>query len=56
MDRELWISRLGGPLLASLSPIVRPIIGAYFDTDADSSSEARHDEARRHPVFILSRA
>jgi deazaflavin-dependent oxidoreductase (nitroreductase family) len=41
-------------LLASLSPIVRPVIGAYFATDQSASIEAWQEEARKHPVFILT--
>jgi deazaflavin-dependent oxidoreductase (nitroreductase family) len=43
-------------LLASLSPIVRPVIGAYFVTDPSAPIEAWHEEARKHPVFILTPA
>jgi deazaflavin-dependent oxidoreductase (nitroreductase family) len=43
-------------LLASLSPIVRPVIGAYFATDPSAPIEAWRDEARKHPVFILTPA
>ena len=41
-------------LLASLSPIVRPVIGAYFTTDPSAPLEAWREEARKHPVFVLS--
>jgi deazaflavin-dependent oxidoreductase (nitroreductase family) len=43
-------------LLASLSPIVRPVIGAYFTTDLSAPLEAWQEEARKHPVFILTPA
>ncbi len=43
-------------LLASLSPIVRPVIGAYFTTDLSAPVEAWREEARKHPVFILTPA
>ena len=43
-------------LLASLSPIVRPVIGAYFTTDLSAPVEAWQEEARKHPVFILTPA
>ena len=43
-------------LLASLSPIVRPVIGAYFATDLSAPLDAWQEEARRHPVFILTPA
>ena len=43
-------------LLASLSPLVRPVIGSYFSTDTSAPIEAWQDEARRHPVFILTPA
>ena len=43
-------------LLASLNPIVRPVIGSYFATDLSAPIEAWQDEARRHPVFILTPA
>ena len=43
-------------LLASLSPIVRPVIGAYFATDRGAPIEEWQEEARRHPVFILTQA
>jgi deazaflavin-dependent oxidoreductase (nitroreductase family) len=43
-------------LLASLSPIVRPVIGSYFVTDPSAPLEAWKEEARNHPVFILTPA
>ncbi|MGH8943723.1 MAG: nitroreductase family deazaflavin-dependent oxidoreductase [Acidimicrobiia bacterium] len=43
-------------LLASLNPMVRPVIGSYFATDLSAPIEAWQDEARRHPVFILTPA
>ena len=43
-------------LLTSLSPIVRPVIGSYFATEISAPIEAWEDEARRHPVFILTAA
>jgi deazaflavin-dependent oxidoreductase (nitroreductase family) len=43
-------------LLTSLSPIVRPVIGAYFTTDLSAPVEAWQEEARNHPVFILTPA
>jgi deazaflavin-dependent oxidoreductase (nitroreductase family) len=43
-------------LLASLSPIVRPVIGSYFATDPSAPLEAWKEEARNHPVFILTPA
>ena len=43
-------------LLASLSPIVRPVIGSYFGTDLSAPIEAWQEEARNHPVFILTGA
>jgi len=43
-------------LLASLSPIVRPVIGAYFTTDPSAPIAAWQEEARNHPVFILTPA
>jgi len=43
-------------LLASLSPIVRPVVGAYFATDPSAPIEEWQEEARRHPVFILTPA
>lgn len=43
-------------LLGSLSPIVRPVIGAYFATDPSATLAAWQEEARKHPVFILTPA
>ena len=43
-------------LLASLSPFVRPVIGSYFVTDPSAPIEAWQEEARNHPVFILTPA
>jgi len=43
-------------LLASLSPIVRPVIGSYFVTEPSAPLSAWQEEARNHPVFILTPA
>jgi deazaflavin-dependent oxidoreductase (nitroreductase family) len=43
-------------LLASLSPIVRPVIGAYFATDPSAPIESWQEEALKHPVFVLTPA
>jgi deazaflavin-dependent oxidoreductase (nitroreductase family) len=43
-------------LLASLSPIVRPVIGGYFATDPSAPLSDWQEEARNHPVFILTPA
>lgn len=43
-------------LLASLSPIVRPVISPYFTTDPSAPLTAWQEEARKHPVFILTPA
>ena len=43
-------------LLASLGPIVRPVIGSYFVTEPSAPLSAWQEEARNHPVFILTPA
>jgi deazaflavin-dependent oxidoreductase (nitroreductase family) len=58
-SQELPVEQAGPlvrDLLASLSPIVRPVIGAYFTTDLSAPIEAWQEEARKHPVFILTPA
>ena len=58
-SQELPVEQAGPivrDLLASLSPIVRPVIGAYFTTDPSAPIEAWQEEARKHPVFILTPA
>lgn len=43
-------------LLASLNPVVRPVIGPYFHTAPDAPLAAWQEEAARHPVFVLTPA
>lgn len=41
-------------LVAAIGPLVRPVIGRYFDTDPTAPLQVWESEAARHPVFILT--
>lgn len=59
MSQELTTDRAAPivrDLLGSLSPIVRPVIGAYIVSDPSATRPAWQEEARKHPVFILTPA
>lgn len=40
--------------LVSVGPIVRFVVGRYFDTAHTDPLEAWQEEASQHPVFILT--
>jgi len=46
-----------GPILRetlmSAGPVVRRVIGPYFETTTDAPAQAWEAEAARHPVFLL---
>jgi deazaflavin-dependent oxidoreductase (nitroreductase family) len=57
MSQELPAEQAGPivrDLLASLSPIVRRVIGAYFATDPSAPIEAWLKKTKKHPVFFLT--
>jgi deazaflavin-dependent oxidoreductase (nitroreductase family) len=43
-------------LLAGAGPVLRAVIGRYFKADAGSDLAAWREEARHHPVFLLTPA
>jgi deazaflavin-dependent oxidoreductase (nitroreductase family) len=43
-------------LLEGVNPIVRAVIGRYFEADPRADMSEWAEEARRHPVFVLTPA
>ena len=41
-------------LVRDLGPVVRSVIGRYFEASPDSPIETWKQEANRHPVFLLT--